>query len=1542
MLTIYFDSDTDKKLHITMKKIFPLVFTLLCSFFGWGQTTDLFISEYVEGSSSNKYIEIYNGTGTSVDLSNYRLRLYANGSSSTTNDVQLSGTIANGAVVVYSNSSATIYTGTTIVNAAVNFNGDDAIALFKISTNANVDIFGRIGNDPGTAWTATGYSTENRTLRRKSSVCGGITVNPTGTGSGAFTTLSTEWDAFNIDDISNLGSHTANCNSITPTINVSPSTLSGFTYFVGSGPSASQSFAVSAVNLTTNLILSAPANYEISLTAGSGYTNILSLVPSSGIVASTTIYVRLIAGLSIGNYNSENITITSTGASSQTVTCSGSIIGSSSSDIISLGGESTFVSSLINDAIVTTTAQGVQVWEFRIRDGGATIDADNLPTIVNSITLTQNVGNQINDWADAIQSVALFNGSTKIAEGVVSTNQIVFSGAPLISVPDNGTITLTVRLSVETNPNNSGSNLDGDDFVFNILNANAIAASTGSQFATFSTPSSSNGQNILSIVATHLTYLQQPSNAGINTGMADVIVAATDTNGNIDLDYSGNIILTSTGTMSGSPLTQAALSGTTIFSNIIHTTLGTFFNLNASSSGLISATSIFFDITDVTTLGLGDLAILAVNTNNGSGEEFAFVCFQDILPGTEFFITDNGYERVTAGLWADTEGVIKIRRTGTTLPKGSIINIICNIGGVSSGNDFVVRTCGVEDNNWVKDQINTGFSFDLNKDDQIWFIQGGTFINPVGSHNATFTGTVLYGWTDIPWKTAPNYDSTAGSTIYPGLNCYNTDVINTLGGSSFVKFDDPINPDFSSTSNAKLDWIALINNPNNWNAYTSNANYNANGYNYRGNTACTPMTIATSSYINGKWTGKQDTNWFNCGNWDTLKVPDETVDVLVENTTFNNAAIVDITASFASDYGNIAKTNSLTITGERVEVTANVNNILEVHGNLTIDGTGVLDMNDGNDATADGTIRLYGDWSNLINETAFDQGNGTVHFEGSIPQIVTSLDPIGTEVFYNVVLNNDFDTTISNNLIAEGNLTVNATKLLSIQSDDYVQVNNTLQLNGNIIIENDGQLIQVNETDTNSGTYTGTKFQVKRTAQARNLDYVYWSSPVENFNVLNLPNSNRYEWLPTVLNANNTQGNWSTPFGNMLKGQGYIARASNGSAVAIDLPIIFQGGKPHNGQFNYTISRGSTIGINDCWNLVGNPYPSAIDADLFLADNPAIEGSVRIWTHGTLPQGNPTPTPFYQNFAYNYTEDDYIIYNGTATTVPSVFDGKIASGQGFFVRMLEDGETDVNPPVSEIIPAATNITFKNEYRSDVINGYLYGNSAFFRSSNPQAIEKSRIWLDLIAPNNQITKTVVGYVSGATLAKDRIYDALINVNSFKLYSLIDTQKQAIQGRPVPFDINDQVPLGVYIQAAGSYTIAISTVDGLFSDVSQNIFLEDKLLNIIHDLKQTPYTFSTIVGEFNDRFVLRYTNTVLSNQEYNATSGLIIVSNEQVSLLAAEPIKSVLVFDLLGRKIYEKNDINVSQLILEELMSNKETLVVKTTFENGNTITRKIIY
>ncbi|HPE58616.1 MAG TPA: hypothetical protein PK904_19580, partial [Bacteroidales bacterium] len=115
--------------------------------------------------------------------------------------------------------------------------------------------------------------------------------------------------------------------SPTPLITLSTSSLSGFTYLFGSGPSAEQSFTVSGTNLTTGITVTPPTNYEISTGTGGSFTatNPITLTQTGGTVAETTIYVRLKAGLAVGTYNNEDITATSTDADNQTVTCSGSV-----------------------------------------------------------------------------------------------------------------------------------------------------------------------------------------------------------------------------------------------------------------------------------------------------------------------------------------------------------------------------------------------------------------------------------------------------------------------------------------------------------------------------------------------------------------------------------------------------------------------------------------------------------------------------------------------------------------------------------------------------------------------------------------------------------------------------------------------------------------------------------------------------------------------------------------------------------------------------------------------------------------------------------------------------------------------------------------------------------------------------------------------------------------------------------------------------------------------------------------------------------------
>jgi len=115
--------------------------------------------------------------------------------------------------------------------------------------------------------------------------------------------------------------------SIAPTITLTPTTLSGLNYVQGSGPSANQTFTCEGTNLTNDILLTAPTNYEISENAGGPFGTDITLTQTSGSVALTTIYVRLMAGLPAGNYNSETVTATSTGATSKTVTLSGTVSG---------------------------------------------------------------------------------------------------------------------------------------------------------------------------------------------------------------------------------------------------------------------------------------------------------------------------------------------------------------------------------------------------------------------------------------------------------------------------------------------------------------------------------------------------------------------------------------------------------------------------------------------------------------------------------------------------------------------------------------------------------------------------------------------------------------------------------------------------------------------------------------------------------------------------------------------------------------------------------------------------------------------------------------------------------------------------------------------------------------------------------------------------------------------------------------------------------------------------------------------------------------
>ena len=179
---------------------------------------DLFISEYIEGSGNNRALEIYNGTGADVDLSNYQIWKVTNGGSWPEYTLSLTGTIRNGDVLVIYNTSAdaAITSVGDVSWGSANWNGDDAVGLAKkdgSGTFALIDAVGTDGADPGSGWDVAGVTnaTKNHTLVRKAMI---FSPTTNWSSSAGTTTNNSQWIVYDSDDFTYIGSHTYNVPAI--------------------------------------------------------------------------------------------------------------------------------------------------------------------------------------------------------------------------------------------------------------------------------------------------------------------------------------------------------------------------------------------------------------------------------------------------------------------------------------------------------------------------------------------------------------------------------------------------------------------------------------------------------------------------------------------------------------------------------------------------------------------------------------------------------------------------------------------------------------------------------------------------------------------------------------------------------------------------------------------------------------------------------------------------------------------------------------------------------------------------------------------------------------------------------------------------------------------------------------------------------------------------------------------------------------------------------------------------------------------------------
>ncbi len=547
------------------------------------------------------------------------------------------------------------------------------------------------------------------------------------------------------------------------------------------------------------------------------------------------------------------------------------------------------------------------------------------------------------------------------------------------------------------------------------------------------------------------------------------------------------------------------------------------------------------------------------------------------------------------------------------------------------------------------------------------------------------------------------------------------------------------------------------------------------------------------------------------------------------------------------------------------------------------------------------------------------------------------------------IFNGSYDTTTNGASVQACECQVNASYVTSITTGNYLEVQSNLTNNGAINISDSASLIQYNDDAVNSGS--GYVNVIRTTSPFKKFDYTYWSSPIQSATISSTFTGWRTDYSFGFATANysdtltiNSAGAvtagtpdsfddyapwaWQAYTGAMTSGQGYAIMGPTNLTFSptATTSVVFTG-QQNNGLITLPLAlSGNSANANDDFNLIGNPYPSAIFGDTFINLNPNMSGTLYFWTHGTaVATTNPGPD------LYNFISNDYAMYNlsgGTASVSGSSQPtGYVASGEGFFVEAI----------------TATTVFFNDSMRSK-----NYSNSNFYKNnvvatqqSNESA--RSRVWLNLQNPEGMFSQQLIAYSGNSTLGFDRGYDGLVNAsnNYVSFYSFIDSDYYRIQARSA-FDENDVVPLGFFTASSGTYTISLDSFDGVFN--SQDIYLKDSLLDIVYDLKQGPYVFHSDYGTYNNRFQLKYTNSSLTTSAFEGIDSNVVVATpttNQIAIKSAlEKITAVEVYDLLGRAIVSKSNVSDNLVAFTNITARNQVLLVKIHLENGQTVTRKV--
>lgn len=563
----------------------------------------------------------------------------------------------------------------------------------------------------------------------------------------------------------------------------------------------------------------------------------------------------------------------------------------------------------------------------------------------------------------------------------------------------------------------------------------------------------------------------------------------------------------------------------------------------------------------------------------------------------------------------------------------------------------------------------------------------------------------------------------------------------------------------------------------------------------------------------------------------------------------------------------------------------------------------------------------------------------------------------------------------------------------------FSKQNTNLQNNGNIYLRRDGQFLQ---GTTGSSTNTGLgKLSVFQEGTSDNFDYNYWCSPVgnasaavgnENFGITMLfspqdvLNSNSAV-ITTGLNGSaspltisnywiwkyitsSTYANWVWvgSASSLAAGEGFTMKGTSGSdATTVDGVQNNAGGtgaqrydfrgKPNDGNISVSVANGMTT-------LTGNPYPSAIDMQLFLADNLAVcDGNALYWEQDKTVNSHFIAAyrggyGVYNGASNIYTPATFYTYDAAGNQGPlfstplNMYERKFAPiGQGFMVRGIANG----------------NVTFRNTHRVFRKEGVV-NNSQFERNSSASGLAEYGYYEDIPnvagidytqiskAPtphirinaslnNTAVRQFVLGFMDSATDGVD-VADALSPDNEadlpFDAYLVLNDEQYVLS--TTNFNIDKTFPVGFKSSEAAIYRIQVANFVNF--DLAENVYLHDKETNVYYDIKNQETQIALPQGVNNTKYEITFKTNALGTIDNLKSDLLIFQDNKNQQLQVLNPnnlnVNSVSLFDLSGKKIFKETKLSVSESYkFSTSRLSQAVYLVEVTTDDGQKINQKIL-